>query len=286
MRSNETAQSGKSERNRRTNIKAFEHALLLLILFLGLLSARPLKQRLTVPILAVGLLLAFLPPVLPLDIPWRLALLVTVPLLMWQSARRLVHAGWWNARLELALWGFASILFVVPFVLAGSLGVLSALLLGMLLGSILWRAGEGEEFPSFVSQIGPLTLIILLVETAPQVETPIRYLGGVASGLALGISIAAAATWLVGRVTSRWQNVIALGQVYLAFAIGTAIEISAVAAALASVVGYFCDAQQSLGGWKDAAGTAQFLARISSTANRFYRARLADPSPVHCSRGG
>jgi hypothetical protein len=96
-----------------------------------------------------------------------------------------------------------------------------------------------------VSQIGPLTLIFLLVETAPQVETPNRYLGGVASGLALGISIAAAATWLVGRVTSRWQNAIALGQVYLAFAIGTALEISAVAAALASVVGYFIFAMRS-----------------------------------------
>lgn len=190
-------------------------------------------------ILAAGLLLAFLPPVLPLNIPWRLVLLVTVPLILWQSARRLVNAGWWKIRVELALWGFASLLFAVPFVLAGSLGVLSALLLGMLLGSVLWRAGEGEESPSFVSQIGPLTLIFLLVETAPQVETPNRYLGGVASGLALGIAIAALASWLVGRVPSRWQNAIALGQVYLAFAIGTAVEVSAVAAALASVVGYF-----------------------------------------------
>jgi hypothetical protein len=191
------------------------------------------------------MLLAFLPSVLPLDIPWRLALLVTVPLLLWQSARRLVNADWWNARTELALWGFASLLFAVPFVLAGSLGVLSALLLGMMLGSILWRAGEGEEAPSFVSQIGPLTLIFLLVETAPQVETPNRYLGGVASGLALGVAVAAAASWLVGQVNSRWQDTIALGQVYLAFAIGTAIEISAVAAALASVVGYFILAMRS-----------------------------------------
>ncbi len=191
------------------------------------------------PILAVGLLLAFLPPVLPLNVPWGLVLLVTVPLLLWQSARRLVSANWWNIRVELALWGFASLLFAIPFVIAGSLEVLSALLLGMLLGSILWRAGEGEKSPSFVSQIGPLTLIFLLVETAPQVEYPNRYLGGVFSGLAIGIAIAAAATWLVGRVSPRWQDVIALGQVYLAFTIGTALEISAVATALASVVAYF-----------------------------------------------
>lgn len=184
-------------------------------------------------------MLAFLPPLVPLNIPWRLALLATVPILLWQSARRLVNAGWWNVRVELALWGFASILFAVPFVLAGALGVLSALLLGMLLGSILWRAGEGEESPWFVSQIGPLTLIFLLVETAPLVEAPNRYLGGLASGLALGIAIAAAASWLARRVTSHWQDVIALVQVYLAFAIGTVIEISAVGAALASVVGYF-----------------------------------------------
>ncbi|MFQ5943886.1 MAG: hypothetical protein ACE5JF_10060 [Anaerolineales bacterium] len=199
----------------------------------------------TLPVLAVGLLLAFLPPVLPLNVPWRLVLLVTVPLILWQGARRLVNADWWNIRVELALWGFASLLFAVPFVLVGSLGVLSALLLGMLLGSILWRAGEGEESPSFVSQIGPLTLIFLLVETAPQVESPNRYLGGVASGLAIGIAIAAAATWLVGRVSPRWQDVIALGQVYLAFTIGDAIEISAVATALASVVAYFILAVRS-----------------------------------------
>jgi hypothetical protein len=177
--------------------------------------------------------------VLPLNINWQLVLLVAVPLLLWQSARRLVNAGWWDMRVELALWGFASLIFAVPFVLAGSLGVLSALLLGMLLGSILWRAGEGEEHPSFVSQIGPLTLIFLLVETAPQVESPNRYLGGVASGLAIGLVIAAGASWLVGRVSARWQEAIALGQVFLAFAIGTAFEVSAVAAALASVVMYF-----------------------------------------------
>jgi hypothetical protein len=191
------------------------------------------------PILAAGLLLAFLPPVLPLDIPWRVVLLVTVPLLLWQSARRLVNADWWNTLLELALWGFASILFATVFVVAGSLEVLSALLLGMLLGSILWRAGEGDESPSFVSQIGLLTLIFLLVETAPQVETPNRYIGSVASGLAVGAVIAAAASWLVSRVSKRWQDAIAIGQVYLAFALATAMETSAVAAALASVVLYF-----------------------------------------------
>jgi hypothetical protein len=191
------------------------------------------------------LLLAFLPPVLPLNIPWRLVLLATVPLLLWQGARRSVNAGWWNPRVELALWGFASLLFAVSFVLAGSLGVLSALLLGMLLGSILWRAGEGDETPSFVSQIGPLTLIFLLVETAPQVESPNRYLGGVASGLSIGIAIAAVASWLVGRVAPRWQEAIALGQIYLAFAIGTAFEVSAVAAALASVALFFILAMRS-----------------------------------------
>jgi hypothetical protein len=217
----------------------FEHSLLLLVLILALLNARPSRQRLTIPLLAIGLVLTFVRPTTPLELPWELILFVTVPILIWQSARRLTAAAWWNVRLELALWFLAAVLFSALFMTVGSLVARDAALLGILLGSILWRTGEGDESPAFISQIGPLTIIFLLVETAPAVETPNRYLGGVASGLAVGIVIALGAVWLVSRVKERWHDPIAVGQVYLAFALATLFEVSAVACALASVVVYY-----------------------------------------------
>ncbi len=217
----------------------FEHSLLLLVLFLALLNARPPRQRLTIPLLTIGLVLTFVRPTVPLELPWELILFLTVPLLLWQSARRLVTAVWWNIRLETGIWLVTAGLYTILFSVLGSLAVPHAMLLGILLGSILWRAGEREGPPAFISQIGPLAIIFLLVETAPAVETPNRYLGGVASGLSVGIVVALAADWLARRALNHWHDLIALGQVYLAFALGTLFEISAVAAALASVVVYF-----------------------------------------------
>ena len=118
----------------------FEHALLLIVLFIALLNARPPRQRLTIPLLTFGLLLAFVRPAIPVDIPWNAVLFVTVPLVLWQGARRVVTAKWWDARIELALWLVASLLFSVLFVIVGSLELPHAILLGVLLGSILWRS--------------------------------------------------------------------------------------------------------------------------------------------------
>jgi hypothetical protein len=220
----------------------FEHSLLLIVLILALLNARPPRQRLTIPLIATGLVLTFVRPTTLIELPWEFILFATVPLLLWQSARRLVSAAWSSVRLELALWLLAALLYTGLFMAVGALELLHAVLLGILLGSILWRAGEGEESPAFISQIGPLTIIFLLVETAPSVETPDRYLGGVASGLAVGIVIALGAIWLVTRVAERWHDPIAVGQVYLAFALATLFEVSAVACALASVVVYYLTA--------------------------------------------
>jgi hypothetical protein len=227
----------------------FEHGLFLLLLLVGVLNAKPPRPNLALGILLLGYLLAFIPPAVRVPIPWDGILALTIPALLWQNGRRLVGARWRRDWAELGLWALAALGLGAIVWLDPSLGWTGAILFGLLAASAIWRSVEPEEESSHLSQLGPLTLIFLLAEVAPSMETPSRYLGGLFSGAAVGIAVAFLAIRLSSRVSRRQRTWIALGQVYVAYGIGLAIDSSGVVAAVLSVVVYF-ESGVSAGLWK------------------------------------
>jgi hypothetical protein len=216
----------------------FEHTLFMLLLLVGIFSAKPPQQKLALVFIVGGTLLALLPPFVRISISWEWILNLTLPLLFWQNARHWLHARWRIGSAELALWLLSIAGLTVSLGIAGYLTWAAALLFGIVAASMLWRAIESEQSFSHLSQLGPLTLIFLLTEIAPAVETPGRYLGGLFSGAAVGIAVAFISIYLSRRLLPQARGWVALGQVYLAYWLGGFIGVSAVAAALVSIAIY------------------------------------------------
>lgn len=216
----------------------FEHALFMLLLLVGIFSAKPPRQRLTLLFLILGILLALLPPLVSIPISWNWILNLVIPLLFWQNARHWLHARWRIKGVELVLWILSIAGLTLALSLTGYLSWTAALLFGVVAASLLWRTIESEQSFSHLSQLGPLTLIFLLTEIAPAVETPGRYLGGLFSGAAIGIAVAFLSIILSQRLLPHARGWVALGQVYLAYWLGTFIGVSAVTAALVSIAIY------------------------------------------------
>jgi hypothetical protein len=214
----------------------FEHSLFKLLLLVAVLSARPPGRKWLPIIIAGGLLLALLPPPIPIQVPWELLLGLTVPLLLWQNARRIITAQWINRWKDIFIWIVTAALFAMIFWGFKELQLPVALLFGLVAASMVWGAGETEANTSVVSIIGPFTLIFLLAEVEPMIQTPTQYIGGIFSGIFVGILFASGAVYLANRIDSKARNWVALGQIFLAYGFAYMAGVSAVAASLASVI--------------------------------------------------
>lgn len=213
----------------------FEHTLFILLLLSSVLIAKPPRQRWAVILILVSVLLVFIPPAQSIQFPWELFLGLIIPLVLWQNVRRLVNADWrgWNS---VIFWGATVLIFGLALWLGGSLNWIGAVLFGMIAASMIWRAGEPESGSSYMSQVGPLTLIFLLTEVEAAIQLPNSYAGGIFSGAFFGILAALLGVYLVRKAPERWYSWICLGQVYLAYWFSFAVGVSAVSAAVVSVL--------------------------------------------------
>ncbi len=213
----------------------FEHTIFILLLLSAVLNAKPPHPRWAITIILVGVLLAFIPPARTLELPWELILGFILPLLLWQNIRRIVNADWrgWKS---VALWGITVIVMGIALWMGGALNWPGALLFGLITASMIWRAGEPEIGASFMSQVGPLTLVFLLTEVEAAIQSPDHYLGGIFSGASIGLISAFFGLFLIRKSAPRFHTWIGLGQVYLAYALSYITGISAVAAALVAVM--------------------------------------------------
>ncbi len=224
----------------------FEHTLFMLLLLVAIFNAKLPRRRLTFFLILGGTALALLPPFIKFPIPWNLILNLTIPILFWQNARRWINASWRVSWRELALWLATVASLTAALSVTGYLSLAGALLFGLMAASMLWRAIEPANHSTQLSQIGPLALVFLLTEVAPAVETPNRYLGGMFSGAAVGIAIGLLAIFFSKRYPER-RGWIAISQIYLAYWLALAIDVSAVVAALLSVA-VFVDGSLRHGG--------------------------------------
>lgn len=213
----------------------FEHTIFILLLLTGVLNAKPPQQRWGILIILAGILLVFLPPAQPLNIPWNLVLGLVVPLLMWQNIRRITDADWrgWKS---VILWLISVLVFSLALIFGGDLNLSSALLFGVIAASMIWRAGEPEKSSSFMSQVGPLALVFLLTEVEAFIQTPNQYMGGIFSGASFGVITALIAIQLLRRTPSKTHSWIGIGQAYLAYWFSYYAGVSAVAAVLVSIL--------------------------------------------------
>jgi hypothetical protein len=213
----------------------FEHTIFILLLLAGVLNAKPPQQRWGILIILAGILLVFLPPAQPVDIPWNLVLGLVVPLLMWQNIRILSDAEWrgWKS---IALWISSVIVFSFAFLFGGNLNWPSTLLFGVIAASMIWRAGEPEECSSYMSQVGPLALVFLLTEAEAFIQSPNQYIGGIFSGASFGLIIALAGLYILRRTSPKYHSWIGIGQAYLAYWFSFFAGVSAVAAVLVSIL--------------------------------------------------
>lgn len=213
----------------------FEHTIFIILLLSGVLNSKPPRQRWATVIIIIGVLLVFIPPAHAIVIPWDLVLGLVLPVLLWQNIRRIVNADWrgWKS---VALWGMTMFVLGSAFWLGSALNWPGALLFGMIAASMIWRASEPESGSSYMSQVGPLTLVFLLTEVEAAIQAPNHYLGGVFSGAFFGVVTAVIGLYLIRKVSPKLHSWIGVGQVYFAYWISYISGASAVAAALVSVM--------------------------------------------------
>jgi hypothetical protein len=216
----------------------FEHNLFIILLLTSILNAKPPRPRWAALIILVGVLLVFIPPSHPMQIPWDIVLGLTIPLLLWQNVRRITNADWHGPK-SLVLWGTAVAIIFAALWLGGALKWSGALLLGIVAASMIWRAGESESKASYMSQVGPVAILILLIEVEAAIQSPNQYIGGIFSGMFFGAVAALIGLSLTRRLPSKWHSAIGAGQVNLAYWISYFAGVSAVSAAFVSVIVYF-----------------------------------------------
>jgi hypothetical protein len=216
----------------------FEHSLFKLLLLVAVLSAKPPGRKWLLLVIAGGFLLAFLPPATSVPVPWNLILGITIPLLLWQNARRIIAAQWQGRGKDIILWFVSAGLFALLLWEFKDLKVFGATLFGLVAASMIWSAAETDRSASVVSLIGPFTLIFLIAEVEPMVQSPNQYLGGIFSGLSFGAVIALVAIYITRKTPAKARDWITLGQIYLAYGFAYLTGVSAVAASLASVIVY------------------------------------------------
>lgn len=227
-----------------------ENTLVVLLLLVGLLNARPQLPGILRWVIVGGVVLAFVTPSVPIRLPWELLKAVVVPLLMWQIAYRLVEVRWLANYRDAIISIFMLIGIAAVIYFMGGLAFPVALLFGLLVTSMVWQAAEGPDNTSLLGMLGPLTLAILLVETDPA-TAPTRYATLLLGGLALGAAIGYFGAQAAIRVRAGFpRHAIALGQVYLAYRAGLSLGVSSIAAAFFSVITFVAYGAR-LGLWSD-----------------------------------
>ena len=221
-------------------MNTLEHSLIMLLLLIVLLSARP-RLSLTAQAAIVGALaLALVVPIVPVELPWNWLAAVALPVLLWQTAQPLVNAQRPIKIEEILLWLALALGIGGLLALTAESSLAGAFLFGVLAASMGWRALEVDAAQaSYLGQFGLLTLAFLLTEIDLLIEVRDMYalmlLGGAVIGAVWGYASVQIALRLPGgRKRDTWS----IAQVYLAYGIGLILGLSGIATAMMSMAAY------------------------------------------------
>lgn len=223
---------------------ALEHALIMLLLLVGLLSIQREQWRFVPWVISAGVALSLLTPIHALDMAWPFISALILPPLLWQVAVRLAVV---QSELTLRaglVWLLASLLFGLALGVGGGVPPTSALLLGVLATSLMWQVREQVTGSTELGAFGQLALALLLVEVDVMLHPPGTFLGNVFGGATLGLLLGYIGVRVALRLpTGDARDYLCLGLAYVAYLAGLLIGVSAVVTAtmtalMVAVYGY------------------------------------------------
>jgi hypothetical protein len=223
---------------------ALDHALMLLLLLVGLLSIRE-RQRLYVPwVILLGVALSLFTPAHALEFTWPIVSALVLPPLLWQMAIRMASA---QAALDpkaWLAWLVTGLLIGLVLSLGGRVSLASGALLGILAASLVWQVRERATGSTDLGAFGQLTLALLLAEVDLVLHPLGRLLGSLFAGAVLGLLLGYVGVRIAFRLPQGGtRNWFCLGLAYVAYLLGalmggSGVVSAAMAGLMVAVYGY------------------------------------------------
>ena len=215
-----------------------EHGLVMLLLLYSLLTYRGTRFSKWVPVVLIsGIALALFTPVHQMNLFWPVITGLVVPPFLWQAAVAVTKSGPLRRQWGLVVWTATLVLVTLGVRFFGRLAISNALLLGTLAVTLVWYFREQNAERSYLSTIGLITLVVLLVEIDLALVSLQLWLGTLASGIAIGIALGFTGIYLYRKFKPfKWKNAYFFGWAYITYLTGFIFDTSAIATTLAAAL--------------------------------------------------
>jgi len=215
-----------------------EHGLVMLLLLYGLLTYQNNKLTRWMPfVILAGFLLSIFTPVHEINLFWPVITGLVVPPFLWQAAIAVTKSGPLKRRWGLMVWTITLLLVIVSLRFFSNLPLSNAMLLGILTVTLVWYFREMNAERSYLSTIGLIALVVLLVEIDLAFISLQSWLGTLASGIAVGVSMGFLGIYLFRKFKQlKWKNIFFFAWTYLAYLVGIAFQTSAIATTMAAAL--------------------------------------------------
>lgn len=208
---------------------ALEHALLLVLLLVGLLSNQGPLRRYVPWVVLAGIGLSLLTPVHALEPAWPLISALVLPLLLWQVGVRVATIRSTFVWRTWLVWLLTALLMAAALHLGGRVPLIGALLLGLLAASLVWQVRERTTGGTALGAFALLALALLLAEANVTQNPPWAFLGTLFSGAGLGLLLGYIGVRVALRLPAAGSRTLfCLGLAYLAYLVGLVIGASGV----------------------------------------------------------
>ena len=210
-----------------------EHALIMLLLLVGLLSIHGKYRRFVPWVIVGGVALSMFTPTHIIEPAWPIISALVLPPLLWQVALRLASVRpAFNWRSFLA-WLLTIILIGLALNFGGKVLLASALLISVLAAGLMWQLRERDIGSSDLGAFGQLTLAFLLVEVDVALHPLGPFLGSLFSSAALGLLLGYVGAKFAPRLPAgNARNLFYLFLIYFAYLAGVMIGTSGITIAI------------------------------------------------------
>jgi hypothetical protein len=223
---------------------ALDHALVMLLLLVGLLSIRERQRRYVPWVILLGVALSLFTPVHTLEFTWPIVSAVVLPPLLWQMAVQMAAAQPALDPKAWLAWLVTGLLVGLGLTLGGRVPLASAALLGILAASLMWQVRERVTGSTDLGAFGQLTLALLLAEVDLTLHPLGRLLGSLFAGAVLGLLLGYVSVRIAFRLPQgQARNWFCLGLAYVAYLLGalmggSGVVSAAMAGLMVAVYGY------------------------------------------------
>ena len=214
---------------RQENVLALEHALVMLLLLVGLLNIQREQRRYTPWVVLAGVALSLLTPIHTLEVAWPIMSALVLPPLLWQVAVRLAMARPTLIGKDWLVWLLTAAGIGLALHVGARLSPAGALLLGILGASLIWQVREHATENTDLAAFGQLGLAFLLAEIDVTLHPLRPLLGSLFAGAMLGLLIGYGGVRVALRLPpGDLRNYFCIGLAYLAYVAGALMGSSGV----------------------------------------------------------